>query len=110
MLPKTPLDSKVRHGVFLAFKEALNNVVRHSRASEVILKIHMVGEQLVISVTDNGCGFAGGFLNPGRDGLAGMRDRLQKLGGACDISSRPDQGTTVEFRLNTAVTAANRAA
>ncbi len=104
-LPKIPLDSKARHGIFLAFKEALNNVVRHSGASEVTLKINMVGDELVISISDNGCGFTCGPVNPGSDGLSGMRDRLQKLGGACDISSRPGQGTTVEFRLNTKATA-----
>ncbi len=108
-LPKIPLDSKARHGIFLAFKEALNNVVRHSGASEVTLKINMVGDELVISISDNGCGFACGSVNPGSDGLSGMRDRLQKLGGACDISSRPGQGTTVEFRLNTTATTANSA-
>jgi signal transduction histidine kinase len=99
-LPKTPLDSKIRHGIFLAFKEALNNVVRHSHASEVILKINMTGNQLTISISDNGCGFEHGFSNPGSDGLSGMRQRVQKLGGICDVSSQIGQGTTVEFRLN----------
>ncbi len=109
-LPKIPVDSKARHGIFLAFKEALNNVVRHSGASEVILKIGMVEDQLVISISDNGCGFACGTVNPGSHGLSGMRDRLQKLGGACDISSRPSQGTMVEFRLDTTTAAAHSTA
>lgn len=104
-LPTIPLDSRARHGVFLALKEALNNVVRHSQASEVTLKVNLVGDQLIISVGDNGCGFECGSGKPGSDGLAGMQNRLQKLGGTCDISSRVGQGTIVEFRLNTAATA-----
>jgi signal transduction histidine kinase len=109
-LPKIPLDSKIRHGIFLAFKEALNNVVRHSGASEVILKINMTGSQLMISIADNGCGFEHGSGNPGSNGLSGMRQRVQKLGGVCDISSRVGQGTTVEFRLNITSTVPHSAA
>ncbi len=108
--PKIPLDSKARHGIFLAFKEALNNVVRHSGASEVVLKINMVKDHLVISISDNGCGFTCGSANPGSDGLIGMRDRLQRLGGACDISSRLGQGTTIQFRLTTATSPAHSTA
>lgn len=109
-LPKIPLDSNSRHGIFLAVKEALNNVVRHSGATEVTLKIDMVGDELVISISDNGRGFTFDSVNPGSDGLSGMRNRLQKLAGACNISSRPGQGTTVEFRLNTKANATHSAA
>jgi signal transduction histidine kinase len=102
--PKVSLDSQVRHDIFLAFKEALNNVVRHSGASAVTLKINMVEQQLAISIADNGCGFECGSAHPGSDGISGMRTRLQKLGGACNISSQPGHGTTIEFCLNIAAT------
>jgi signal transduction histidine kinase len=104
-LPTIQLDSKIRHAVFLAFKEALNNVVRHAGASEVTLKISMVEQQLAISVSDNGCGFDCASANPGSDGLSGMQERLQKLGGVCDVTSQPGRGTTVELRLNVATAA-----
>jgi signal transduction histidine kinase len=97
--PATPLDSRVRHGVFLAFKEALNNAVRHSAASEVWIKMEVLDDHLNIAVADNGKGFALGADSPGSDGLAGMRERMQKLSGQCEIKTRPGQGTTVEFRL-----------
>ena len=109
-LPKSSLDSQVRHAIFLAFKEALNNVVKHSGASEVILKINVVEQQLSVSITDNGCGFECSSINPGSDGLAGMRDRLQGLGGECAISSQPGHGTVVEFRLRLTAANANVAA
>ena len=96
-----PLDPHLRHGVFLAFKEALNNVVRHSGATEVTIKITTTSDQLVIAIHDNGHGMNPGESHPGQshDGLVGMRDRLTHLGGTFLISSQEGQGTTVEFRI-----------
>ncbi|MGH7950559.1 MAG: PA14 domain-containing protein, partial [Limisphaerales bacterium] len=56
--PEYPLNSQIRHGVFLAFKEALNNIVRHAEASEVELKITADGNELAIAIRDNGRGMA----------------------------------------------------
>lgn len=96
-----PLDPHLRHGVFLAFKEALNNVVRHSGATEVTVKILTASDQLIITIHDNGRGMKPGESQPGQshDGLAGMRDRLAHLGGTFLITSQAGQGTTVEFRI-----------
>lgn len=98
-IPEHPLDSRRRHGIFLAFKEALNNVVRHSRATEVRLAIGVADNALNISVTDNGCGFESASAAPGSDGITGMKQRMEKLGGACRVSSAAGRGTTVEFHL-----------
>jgi signal transduction histidine kinase len=98
-MPAHPLDSRLRHGIFLAFKEALNNVVRHSGATEVRLSITIARDQLMITITDNGRGFAGSPGLPGSDGLAGMRQRMEKLGGQCVINSQLGQGTMVELNL-----------
>ena len=103
-LPKISLDSKVRHDIFLAIKEALNNVVRHSGASEVTLKINVAGNLLEISISDNGCGFESGSGVPGSDGLSGMREAREAWRCLRNITSQPRQGTTVEFRLNITTT------
>ena len=97
--PEYPLDSKVRHGIFLAFKEALNNIVRHSGASEVELKIEVAENQLLITIHDNGRGLKSVTGAPGSDGLVGMCERLRQIGGECLIESQAGQGTSVEFRL-----------
>ncbi|MGH7954125.1 MAG: sensor histidine kinase, partial [Limisphaerales bacterium] len=89
----------IRHGVFLAFKEALNNIVRHAEASEVELKITADGNELAIAIRDNGRGMAPDGTAPASDGLTGMRERLQRFGGICRVTSAPGEGTTVEFRL-----------
>ncbi len=97
--PATPMDSRLRHGVFLAFKEALNNAVKHSRASEVRIVMEVIGTQLRIAVADNGKGFVVADDLPGSDGLTSLRQRMQKLGGHCEIKSQVGHGTTVELRL-----------
>jgi signal transduction histidine kinase len=97
--PLAPLDSRKRHGVFLAFKEALNNAVRHSSATQVIVEMEMVERQLRIVVADNGIGFVFAEGTPGHDGLTGMTSRLVKLGGRCEIVSGAGKGTRVEFWL-----------
>jgi signal transduction histidine kinase len=97
--PETPMDSRLRHGVFLAFKEALNNAVLHSSATEVRVEMLVEENQLHIVVADNGRGFARDAAVPGSDGLASMRSRLEKLGGRCDVRSQTGRGTTVEFYL-----------
>jgi signal transduction histidine kinase len=89
----------MRHGVFCAFKEALNNVIQHSGASEVRLVIEILADQLVLSVIDNGRGFESIAEAPGRDGLAGLARRLRELGGDCQITSQPGRGTKIEFHL-----------
>ena len=98
--PEYLLDSKLRHGIFLAFKEALNNIVRHSGASEAEIKIEVSNNQLLISIHDNGRGLQSANDVCGSDGLTGMRERLRQLGGECLIRSHAGRGTHVEFRLD----------
>jgi signal transduction histidine kinase len=97
-LPDYPLDPKFRQQLFLAFKEALANVVRHAGATMVWLRISVRDDQLVVEVADNGRGFDVSERRAGADGVANMKERLQALGGRCEISSEPGKGTTVRFQ------------
>jgi len=93
------LNSERRHELFHAFKEALNNVLRHSGATEVQIRFLATDGQLQIRIEDNGHG-AGKFEHKaGQDGLAGMRARLDRLGGHCEITSDEGRGTAVTFSL-----------
>ena len=93
------VDSQHRHELFLAFKEALNNVVRHSGATEVSMNIQVDQGHVCLTITDNGRGWGA----PGRveetDGLVNMRARLQKMGGRFEVNTRAGQGTVVRFNL-----------
>jgi signal transduction histidine kinase/ligand-binding sensor domain-containing protein len=98
--PPHELSTDVRHNLFLAIKEALNNVVRHAQATEVWLRARGVSAgTLEIDIEDNGRGFAQAPDDALADGLRNMRQRLADLGGECRIESRPGSGTKVSLRL-----------
>ena len=81
----------------MAFKEALNNVVRHAGATEVKFKIQIEHGELRLSISDNGRGLPAGGHNDAMDGLTNMRARIEKLGGRFEIASETGRGTTVKF-------------
>jgi signal transduction histidine kinase len=99
-MPDQPLESNLRHSLFLAFKEALSNVVRHAEASEVHLRIQVEGSELLISIADNGRGLPGDSACAGMDGLANMKERLAAVGGQFEIQTGRAKGTTVIFRVS----------
>ena len=84
----------VKREVFLVFKEALNNIVRHARCSEVEVLLRIEGPRLHLAVSDDGIGFAQTFDGAG-NGLRSMRHRAATLGGTLEIASGPGQGTRV---------------
>lgn len=96
--PVVTLDGRTRHDLFLATKEALNNAVRHARATEIELGISLEQGTLVISVRDNGAGFDRASKSFGH-GLGNLHSRLAKLGGECQIESVPGGGTSVMLKL-----------
>jgi signal transduction histidine kinase len=98
-LPDRAVSSVHRHEFFLAFKEALTNVARHSGATEVRLGVRLIGNRLRLSIADNGRGLAAAAAGRDGDGLVNMRGRLEKMGGRFAIASQPGRGTTVRFYM-----------
>ena len=111
-LPPVLLPSRARHELFLVVKEALRNVVQHARATRVRVALTADGGRLGLVVEDNGKGLtqeadgaAGppsqegghGVRNPRGlgNGLANMRARATKLGGALSVSKLSQGGTRV---------------
>jgi two-component sensor histidine kinase len=97
-LPPLPCDLGIRRNLFLAVKEALNNVLRHSQASSAELAIGRQRNELVVTVRDNGRGFDPAQGDEG-NGLRNMRMRAIEAGGRFKVESRPGEGTKVEFRV-----------
>ncbi len=97
--PAGRLAPEQRHEFFHAFKESLNNIIRHSGAGGV--KIRFSGDCNVvrIQVADDGCGIGESAGASIRHGLEGMRGRLQKLGGSFAINENSDGGTTITFTI-----------
>lgn len=100
-LPNIELNGKDRHLIFLAVREALNNVVKHSKAKLVRLEMRIVDHHLSIVVEDDGCGFSTehSLKSDFHEGLAGMRRRIEEIGGRFEIASKPGEGTRVEFTI-----------
>jgi signal transduction histidine kinase len=92
------LSPELRHNLYLACREVLNNVVRHAQASEVQLRMKVDGRMLTIGLADDGRGFLPDGADDG-EGLENLRRRLAESGGTCEIISRPGQGTTVTFTI-----------
>ena len=104
------VSSHLRHNLCMAVKEAVHNVIKHARATELSVQVDFDGSALSISVKDDGCGFDPVRAGVG-NGLANMKRRLDQIGGSLLIESQPGRGTTVSFRCNVrrgAVKSANR--
>lgn len=93
--PRCIVPAAARHNLFMAVKEALNNIVRHSNATEVNLRIAITPDWLEICVEDNGRGLAQAVENDDADGLRNMRHRVEEIGGGFQIKSLPAAGTKV---------------
>ncbi|GHS95829.1 two-component sensor histidine kinase [Synergistales bacterium] len=106
------LPQDVTLAFFRIFQEGVSNAVRHGGADHVWLSVSQNcdspsgGEEIVLTLRDDGAGFDCSSLNTealyssGRRGLAGMRRRAESLGGSWSIQSSPDDGTTVKVRVS----------
>jgi signal transduction histidine kinase len=90
-------DLPLRRSLLMAIKETLNNAVKHSKATELKLKIYWQGQRLVVVVQDNGKGFDKEKVKSGRNGLANVAQRMKEMGGSCVVTSQPGKGCRIEF-------------
>lgn len=96
-LPPTPILPEVRHNVFLAFKEAVNNVVKHSQASEARVRLQLEADKFILSIADNGRGVGDLSAKQLRNGLKNMRRRLTDVHGEFHIAPNEGGGTVVKL-------------
>ena len=106
-VPDVVVRSEIRHNLFLAFKEALNNAMKHSGASEVRVSFQFAPDSITLIVADNGSGFDPEALaSPKGDrvvsgyGITGIRNRLEQVGGRVEMQSRKGEGTRVVFTVS----------
>jgi signal transduction histidine kinase len=89
--------------VYRAVQESLNNVARHAQARHVWISLRITAGKLVVKIRDDGVGFRASL--EGREargqptllGLRGLRERTERSGGCCKITSTPGKGTTVRL-------------
>jgi len=91
---QTEINPEIRRGVYLIFKELLNNIIKHSGASRVVIKIHHDKENFRLSVEDNGAGFDATGMYSGQ-GLKNMKYRTAQMNGHFFIETNANKGVTV---------------
>jgi signal transduction histidine kinase/ligand-binding sensor domain-containing protein len=96
-LPTLTLQPEVRHNLFLAAKEAVNNVVKHAQASSAWLRLKIEPDRFTIEIEDDGRGLGGMNEKSGRNGLRNMRKRLEDVGGSFSIAPAPEKGAVVRL-------------
>jgi ligand-binding sensor domain-containing protein/signal transduction histidine kinase len=98
-LPATDISPEVRHNVFLAAKEAVTNVVRHAKATEVWLRLHFEPGKFILELQDNGRGPVGLEGKQSRNGLRNMHKRMEDVGGSFSITAAPGGGALVRLTV-----------
>jgi signal transduction histidine kinase len=100
------LEGEAEATLLRVAQEALANVRKHARASNVALTLTFLDDAVRLDVRDDGVGFARGLVERDRDqwpvggfGLTGMRERLEQLGGNLTIESAPGAGTAIAAAL-----------
>ena len=82
--------------IYRIAQEALSNISRHSSASAVTFALRQIGDNFLMTISDNGVGFDPTHVNdPHAVGLVGMRERARLIGARLELQSTPGRGTTV---------------
>jgi signal transduction histidine kinase len=98
-LPATTIPPEVRHNVFLAFKEAVHNVVKHAQASEVWIRLRLSPEHFTLEIEDNGRGIGNQTAPQNRNGIRNMKNRMADIRGEFSISGGSNGGTIVRLTV-----------
>jgi signal transduction histidine kinase len=99
-LPALPLEPDPQHQLLATTKEALNNVLKHSRATQVTVALACEGDTLELVISDNGVGFAPAEAGTADgNGLRNMKSRMEEIGGTLVLASAPGAGARVIVRV-----------
>ena len=90
------VPAAVSENVYRILQEALTNVSRHARTTEVLVSLLVGADRVALTVRDSGVGFDPAARDDRRLGLLGMRERAELLGGTCVVTAEPGKGTRVE--------------
>ncbi len=93
-----PLD--VKEALYRIAQEALHNIVKHAKATNVVLKLVCEpGNVALLEISDDGVGFDAQGTFPGHLGLKSMRERVMRVGGVLTVRSEPGHGTRIRARI-----------
>lgn len=94
------LDDLLSTAIFRIVQEALTNIARHAHASHAMVALKDRGDELLLTIADDGCGMAGELTGERTTyGMLGMRERVNMIGGRIAIDSAPGRGTHIEVSI-----------
>lgn len=98
------VNDDLRAILFRNVRELLTNVIKHARATTVIVSMECHENKLKLSVTDDGVGFdpdqeSFSFHSPSKFGLFSVRERIEDFGGSVEIISAPGRGATIKMTI-----------
>ncbi|HTB31603.1 MAG TPA: two-component regulator propeller domain-containing protein [Bacteroidia bacterium] len=94
-LVKMTMDK--RKNIYLIFKEALNNIVKYSKCTRVLINVKLINHTMEFEIADNGIGFIEGTGEHKGNGLKNMKQRASQLNGTLTIKSKPGEGTNIKL-------------
>jgi PAS domain S-box-containing protein len=92
-----PMEKEL--ALYFIAQEALNNVLKHAKAKNIIVSLLNKKANFILKVDDDGCGFDPHTIYAGGIGLKSMRERAEQIGGKLKISSAPGKGTKIAVTL-----------
>lgn len=99
-VPGLCVPPAIATSLFRIYQEALTNIARHAQAKNVLSRLRVENNQLLLLVSDDGCGFDVKILGVKKTlGLLGMKERTLIMGGVFEINSVPGKGTTIQITV-----------
>jgi signal transduction histidine kinase len=99
-MENTELEQSISITIYRIVQELINNILKHANASTAIVQLIRTAGKLTVTVEDNGQGFDTAILNSSKGiGWMNIRNRVNFLKGTLDITSRKDEGTSVQIEL-----------
>jgi len=98
-LEPVELDEALQLTVYRLVQESLTNMAKYAEARHADVSVHAYGNQVEVSVRDDGKGFDPAAVRPSTHGLAGMRHRVEAAGGRLTVTTAPGAGTCVKAVL-----------
>jgi signal transduction histidine kinase len=91
------INGEIRRNIFLVIKESLHNIVKHAKATSVLLRIN-IDRELHVIIHDNGQGFDQTATRPFANGIENMKKRVEEIGGRFSLDS--SNGTRIEINAD----------
>ena len=100
-VPRLEMGAGAANEVLMAVREAVVNAVKHSGSETIVVDLRSNEKELTLSIRDYGCGMREDRVSVKEMhyGIAGMQERMRRIGGGLQIEGRPGAGTTVRLHL-----------